>query len=206
MTRVDRRAVDSHLPRRIIQKPECKRNGLGCRDAEAFVSACHLSIEIWAGDKEAIPSRSSSERLDERRWRRFFKDFGRFRIHDRSGQIVDIGSEWRVFLGPFVTVAGVKCGREKRDVYAVPPCVADNCGGGKRRSPTRGPRYQIHRHRDWPIADARKKEYGMPSGISQRHGNWRNCNFGRWRQNHRLAGNIMKVEATASTASIHHSV
>src|SRR4029077_7579753 len=66
--------------------------------------------------------------------------------------------------------------------------------------------YQIHRHRDCAIADARKNAYGMPSGTSHRHGNCRNCNFGKCRQSQRLAGNIIRADATASVTIIHQSV
>src|ERR1700758_2369148 len=66
--------------------------------------------------------------------------------------------------------------------------------------------YQIQRQRAWVTKDARKNAYGIPRGTSQRHGNCRNCNLGRWRQNQRLTGNIILADAVASATIIHQSV
>src|ERR1700721_4267864 len=65
--------------------------------------------------------------------------------------------------------------------------------------------YRIQRQRAWVIADARKNAYGIPSGTSQRHGNCRNCSFGRWCQNQRLRGKIMFEEAAAGPITPHQT-
>src|ERR1700721_3539947 len=62
--------------------------------------------------------------------------------------------------------------------------------------------YRIQRQRAWVVADARKNAYGIPSGTSQRHGNCRNCSFGRWCQNQRLTGNIIVADAAASATIV----